>query len=295
MSDYETLGVSPNISDEELHKAYKNLLLKWHPDNHVGHEQEATEQCQKISQAYNNIQEQRKQHTETSSSTTQKTNYDIKQQINDLEERLEKIKQEKKSIRLQHIHLEHNIRDLEKERNDFKISIHDSLESLISEVKNYYVFEKDKSKHRLVNKFSNKKRTEELTEIELEETTVRNYLDEIRNFIITNQDKSFFELTIPMNEDIKKILIYIHQIKFDILMDCILKYHEKYQELADKIHISEQEKKPLENRIADLDMLRDSIQKDLNQLKNKPYEYNYSFSDFFDDMNTDFFTRKRNR
>ena len=33
-SHYDTLGVSPDASLQEIRRAYRTLALKWHPDKH---------------------------------------------------------------------------------------------------------------------------------------------------------------------------------------------------------------------------------------------------------------------
>eukprot|EP00043_Microstomoeca_roanoka_P018126 m.192734 g.192734 ORF g.192734 m.192734 type:complete len:384 (-) comp16771_c0_seq16:178-1329(-) len=47
---YDTLGVSPSASDDELKKAYRKLAMKWHPDRNKA--PGANEKFQSISQAY---------------------------------------------------------------------------------------------------------------------------------------------------------------------------------------------------------------------------------------------------
>uniref|UniRef100_A0A914L6K1 J domain-containing protein n=1 Tax=Meloidogyne incognita TaxID=6306 RepID=A0A914L6K1_MELIC len=48
---YKTLDVSQNASKDEIKKAYKKLMLKYHPDK-TGNDPEALEVAQKINEAY---------------------------------------------------------------------------------------------------------------------------------------------------------------------------------------------------------------------------------------------------
>lgn len=56
---YETLGVHKTVSDAELKKAYRKLVLKYHPDKTTLHAKEAAEKFQKVQDAYDKIREQR--------------------------------------------------------------------------------------------------------------------------------------------------------------------------------------------------------------------------------------------
>ena len=62
-SAYQTLGVSSNVSDEELKKAYRKIAMENHPDK-VGHLGEdvrkaAEEKFTSINLAYDKIKKQR--------------------------------------------------------------------------------------------------------------------------------------------------------------------------------------------------------------------------------------------
>lgn len=58
---YEILGVSQNASDEEIKKAYRELVKKYHPDNYANNPLAdlADEKMKEINEAYDTIQKQR--------------------------------------------------------------------------------------------------------------------------------------------------------------------------------------------------------------------------------------------
>ncbi|MBO8139133.1 MAG: molecular chaperone DnaJ [Thermosipho sp. (in: Bacteria)] len=49
---YEILGVSRNATEEEIRKAYKQLIKKWHPDKHHENKKEAEQKFKEIQEAY---------------------------------------------------------------------------------------------------------------------------------------------------------------------------------------------------------------------------------------------------
>jgi curved DNA-binding protein CbpA len=58
MNPYDTLGVSPDASDEDISKAYKRLAKKYHPDLNPGDEAAASRMGQ-INRAYDDIKAMR--------------------------------------------------------------------------------------------------------------------------------------------------------------------------------------------------------------------------------------------
>ncbi len=58
---YKTLGVSPDATDEEIKKAYRDLARKYHPDNYTNSPLAdlAQEKMKEINEAYDQIQKQR--------------------------------------------------------------------------------------------------------------------------------------------------------------------------------------------------------------------------------------------
>ena len=62
MSDpYSVLGVSPNASDEEVKKAYRELARKYHPDNYQNNPLAdlAEEKMKEVNEAYDAINKMR--------------------------------------------------------------------------------------------------------------------------------------------------------------------------------------------------------------------------------------------
>ena len=58
---YAVLGVSPNASDDEVKKAYRDLARKYHPDNYHDNPLAdlAQEKMKQINEAYDQIQKMR--------------------------------------------------------------------------------------------------------------------------------------------------------------------------------------------------------------------------------------------
>ena len=59
---YKVLGVSPTASDDEIRRAYKELVKKYHPDQYVGNplSDVAEEKMQQVNEAFDTIMNQRR-------------------------------------------------------------------------------------------------------------------------------------------------------------------------------------------------------------------------------------------
>lgn len=49
---YKILGVDRNASSDDLKEAYKNMAMKWQPDNYPDNKKEAEAKFKQISKAY---------------------------------------------------------------------------------------------------------------------------------------------------------------------------------------------------------------------------------------------------
>ena len=58
---YDVLGVSPNASDEEIKRAYRELSRKYHPDSYMNNPLAdlAEEKFKQVQEAYNEIMKDR--------------------------------------------------------------------------------------------------------------------------------------------------------------------------------------------------------------------------------------------
>ena len=72
MNPYEVLGVSENASDEEIKKAYRELVKKYHPDKYVNNPLAdlAAEKIKEINMAYDMITKQRSGSSTASSGSS---------------------------------------------------------------------------------------------------------------------------------------------------------------------------------------------------------------------------------
>ena len=61
MNPYQVLGVSPNSSDDEIKKAYRNLSRKYHPDANINNpnKAQAEERFKEVQQAYDQIMKEK--------------------------------------------------------------------------------------------------------------------------------------------------------------------------------------------------------------------------------------------
>lgn len=68
---YKVLGVSPDISDEDLKSVYRDLARKYHPDNYANNPLAdlAGEKMKEINEAYDQIQQMRKSRGSTGQSS----------------------------------------------------------------------------------------------------------------------------------------------------------------------------------------------------------------------------------
>lgn len=80
---YKVLGVSPEATDDEIKKAYRELAKKYHPDNYANTEfaDIANEKMQDINEAYDTILHQRAGGTQQSTGGSYSSQFDRIRQL----------------------------------------------------------------------------------------------------------------------------------------------------------------------------------------------------------------------
>jgi len=81
-SPYEVLGVKPGATPDEIKKAYRTMVKKYHPDNYKDHPLEnlAKEKMQEINEAYDQLTTGNYQHGASNSSGSQTGSTQYQQQ-----------------------------------------------------------------------------------------------------------------------------------------------------------------------------------------------------------------------
>ena len=62
MDYYKVLGLPRNASNEEIHAAYRNMAVKYHPDKNQGKEKETAEKFKEIARAFEVLGDPSKRH-----------------------------------------------------------------------------------------------------------------------------------------------------------------------------------------------------------------------------------------
>ena len=54
---YSVLGVEPNVSEDDLKRAYRKAAMKWHPDKNMSNVKPAEDKFKEIQQAYDTLRD----------------------------------------------------------------------------------------------------------------------------------------------------------------------------------------------------------------------------------------------
>lgn len=280
MDNYQILGVSKDITDEELKKRIKTLAKQYHPDANVGNEKEAEEKFKEAMEAYQNIIKERQNGisnntTDSNSSSKSKSNSNNDDWIKKSNEYKSKIaelakqqaamkkKEEKAKDDLRFANSEYNTWGIE--RNHYYGEIRISLINLINEANNYYYSKIEEMNHSLLKTFKKEARLEIEKESKEIIDLLKNTQELIEDYYQDEDDSLLF--TINFKKEEIDILQRIALKEFNKFIASLQDYQKKQAEITENREKYSNEIIRLENKLEELKPLLQEIAKKIDNLK----------------------------
>lgn len=282
--DYELLGIPETITNEELEKAYKDIKRKYHPDNNLENNEEATKKFQEAQQAYNRIKEKR-----------EKEKIPVILNSDDFYIQKEKLRNTKKALEQKlnsYIRelgdINKNISCLKRKQENNRFTIMLNLNDLIQEVINYF---SRKLEHKTTLQILSHtfKQKEKLT---MQKEFILPLLKELQNKLkvcIETKDDSLI-LTLEIGEKEITILNKIAFSEFQKFQHSLNKYQNIYESLSSSLNLYLEEQKQKEQNKAETEKLLTNVNEKLEKVKQEYYKVypenkdRDTFDDNFEDL-----------
>lgn len=280
MNDYQILGISENVTYEELKKAYRTMAIKYHPDNNPENEEKAREMFQKVQDAFGRIVEKRKNtQTNEDKEENSKSNpfYEwyasmksYEKRMKDLENRESDIhkKKKEKENEFQSVKSDYNFSKID--QNKYRFNIKESLQFLLKEIERYYNCKINEINNSLFRIFKEKQRLE----IAEQQTKIFSVLEETKK----NMEEAYKEdddseiFTFHFKEEDIKIMQSISSKSFNAFIISIQNYQKKQPEIVSKLNENHIKMEQLESEIQMFDVLLSQIQEELRKIKIRYYK-----------------------
>lgn len=301
MDNYQILGVSKDVTDEELKKKIKALAKQYHPDMNIGKEKEAEEKFKEAMEAYQKIIKERQNgisnnttnsnsssKSKSNSSSSSKSNNDdwikksneYKRQKAELERQQAamKKKEEKTKDDLRFANREYNTWGIK--RNNYYGEIRISLINLINEANNYYYSKIEDMNHSILKAFKKEARLEIEKESKEIIDLLKNTQELMEQYYQDEQDSLLFIINFKKNEI--EILQRIALNEFNKFIASLQDYQKNQAEITENREKYSNEITRLENKLEGLKPLLQKLEKKLTNLKK--LEQNF-YDSLFNDIN----------